>query len=75
MKWIKIEDELPKYTDEYICACIIGNAMESFKDVRCYRYEKIKGKEPKWCIESDFSEMIYITHWCEMPDYPDDEEA
>lgn len=73
MKWIKIEDELPKYTQDYLCACSIGSMMGGFKEVRCYRYEKIKGKEPKWCIPNDYSEIVSITHWCEMPEYPEED--
>ena len=49
-EWISVEDELPKYTGEYIVYCNVGCILGGFTDVRCYRFENIKGKEPKWII-------------------------
>ncbi len=70
MEWIKINDKLPQYTDDYICYCNIGSIMWGYKEVRCYRYEKIKGKEPRWCIPSNFDEIITITYWMDLPEPP-----
>ena len=75
MKWIKLEDEKPKYTQDYLCACIIGSMFGSSKEVRCYKYEKIRGIEPKWCIPNNYHEIVNIEFWCDMPDYPEIEEA
>ena len=69
-EWISVEDELPKYTGEYIVYCNVGCILGGFTDVRCYRFENIKGKEPKWIINENFNEVVSITHWMSLPEPP-----
>ena len=48
-RWIPAKDP-PKYTGDYNVVCNIGSMLGGYTDVRTYRFERIKGREPKWCI-------------------------
>lgn len=70
-QWISVEERLPEHTDEYNVFCNIGSMLGGYEDVRTYRYERIRGKEPKWCIPDCFDEVVCITHWRPLPEPPE----
>ena len=68
-RWIPAKDP-PKYTGDYNVVCNIGSMLGGYTDVRTYRFERIKGQEPKWCIPNSFDEIVSITHWQPLPQPP-----
>ena len=68
-RWIPAEDP-PKYTGDYNVVCNIGSMLGGYTDVRTYRFERFKGREPKWCIPNSFDEIVSITHWQPLPQPP-----
>ena len=68
-RWISAKDP-PKYTGDYNVVCNIGSMLGGYTDVRTYRFERIKGREPKWCIPNSFDEIVSITHWQPLPQPP-----
>ena len=68
-RWMPAKDP-PKYTGDYNVVCNIGSMLGGYTDVRTYRFERIKGREPKWCIPNSFDEIVSITHWQPLPRPP-----
>src|SRR5574344_1835908 len=68
-RWIPVKDP-PKYTGDYNVVCNIGSMLGGYTDVRTYRFERFKGKEPKWCIPNRFDEIVSVTHWQPLPQPP-----
>ena len=68
-RWTPAKDP-PKYTGDYNVVCNIGSMLGGYTDVRTYRFERIKGQEPKWCIPNSFDEIVSITHWQPLPQPP-----
>lgn len=50
--------------------CNIGSILGGFRDVRAYRFERIRGCEPKWVIPNSFDEVVCVTYWMPLPTPP-----
>lgn len=70
--WISVEDRLPEYTEDYNCVCEIGGMGGGYTTVRTYRYERIRGEEPRWVIPDVFDEIVSITRWKPLPELPEE---
>lgn len=74
-KWKSVEDGLPEYTDDYNVACDISTMAGGYREVRTYRYERIKGIPARWVIPERIHEVVTVTHWRDLPLLPEEEEA
>ena len=68
--WIPCSERLPEYTDTYNVFCNVGSPFGGFTSVRSYRFERIRGNEPKWCIPNMYEEVVTVTHWQPLPQPP-----
>ena len=69
-RWVPVTERLPEYTADYNVACNIGCMLGGYECVRTYRFERIKGEKPKWCIPNKFDEIVVVTHWRPLPAGP-----
>ena len=67
-EWISVKDELPKYTDEYNVMVGVASEFGYFEKVTTLRFERIKGKEPRWVIPKN--EIYNVISWMPMPQPP-----
>ena len=70
LRWRDVEKELPKYTGDYNVVCNVGSMLGGYTTVRTYRFERISGREPRWCIQNRPDEVVTITHWLPLPQAP-----
>lgn len=63
--WILCSERLPKYTDEYNVTVGVPNEFGYYKKVTTLRFERIKGKEPRWVTPN--SEIYRVIAWQELP--------
>ena len=64
-EWISVEDRLPQYTDEYNVTVGVPSEFGYFEKVKTLRFERIKGKEPRWIIPKN--EIYNVIAWMELP--------
>ena len=64
-EWIPVDDRLPKYTDEYNVTVGVLSEFGYFEKVKTLRFERIKGKEPRWVIPKN--EICNVIAWMELP--------
>ena len=64
-EWISVEDRLPQYTDEYNVTVGVPSEFGYFEKVKTLRFERIKGKEPRWVIPKN--EIYNVIAWMELP--------
>ena len=64
-EWISVDDRLPQYTDEYNVTVGVPNEFGYFEKVKTLRFERIKGKEPRWVIPKN--EIYNVIAWMELP--------
>ena len=64
-EWISVDDRLPQYTDEYNVTVGVPSEFGYFEKVKTIRFERIKGKEPRWVIPKN--EIYNVIAWMELP--------
>ena len=64
-EWISVDDRLPQYTDEYNVTVGVPSEFGYFEKVKTLRFERIKGKEPRWIIPKN--EIYNVIAWMELP--------
>ena len=64
-EWISVDDWLPQYTDEYNVTVGVPSEFGYFEKVKTLRFERIKGKEPRWVIPKN--EIYNVIAWMELP--------
>lgn len=64
-QWILVEDRLPQYTDEYNVTVGVPSEFGYFETVKTLRFERIKGKDPRWVIPKN--EICNVIAWMELP--------
>ena len=64
-EWISVDDRLPQYTDEYNVTIGVPSEFGYFEKVKTLRFERIKGKEPRWVIPKN--EIYNVIAWMELP--------
>ena len=64
-EWIPVEEELPKYTDEYNVTVGVASEFGYFEKATTLRFENIKGKESKWVLPT--SDIYRVIAWQELP--------
>lgn len=64
-EWVSVDDRLPQYTDEYNVTVGVPNEFGYFEKVKTLRFERIKGKEPRWVIPKN--ETYNVIAWMELP--------
>ena len=64
-EWIPVDDRLPQYTDEYNVTVGVPSEFGYFEKVKTLRFERIKGKEPRWIIPKN--EIYNVIAWMELP--------
>ena len=64
-EWVSVKDRLPQYTDEYNVTVGVPSEFGYFEEVKTLRFERIKGKEPRWVIPKN--EIYNIIAWMELP--------
>lgn len=64
-EWIPVDDRLPQYTDEYNVTVGVPSELGYFETVKTLRFERIKGKEPRWVIPKN--EIYNVIAWMELP--------
>ena len=64
-EWISVEDRLPQYTDEYNVTVGVPSEFGYFEKVKTIRFERIKGKEPRWVIPKN--EIYNVIAWMKLP--------
>jgi len=62
MKWISVEDELPKSPYDIL----VWNNVNRFIEVANYNSDEESFQNGSYCLEN-------ITHWMELPDEPEDQ--
>lgn len=67
-EWISVKDELPKYTDEYNVTVGVPSEFGYFEKVTTLRFERIKGKEPRWVIPNN--KIYNVIAWMPLPQPP-----
>lgn len=67
-EWISVKDELPKYTDEYNVMVGVASEFGYFEKVTTLRFERIKGKEPRWVIPKN--KIYNVISWMPLPQPP-----
>lgn len=65
-EWVSVEDGLPQYTDEYNVTVGVPSKFGYFEKVKTLRFERIKGKEPRWVIPKN--EIYNVIAWMELPE-------
>mgnify|MGYP001267561131 FL=1 len=70
MKWIPVNEKLPKYSGDYNVTVGVSNEYGYYEEVRTYRYERFNGKHPyqKWCIPNKLYETINVIAWMPLPE-------
>ena len=64
-EWVSVEDRLPQYTDDYNVTVGCPSEFGYFEKVKTLRFERIKGKEPRWVIPEN--EIYNVIAWMELP--------
>lgn len=64
-EWISVDDELPKHTDEYNVTVGVPSEFGYFETVTTLRFERLKGKEPRWVIPHN--EIYRVIAWMPLP--------
>ena len=64
-EWIPVDDRLPQYTDEYNVTVGVPCELGYFETVKTLRFERIKGKEPRWVIPKN--KIYNVIAWMELP--------
>ena len=64
-EWVSVDDRLPQYTDEYNVTVGVPSEFGYFEKVKTLRFERIKGKEPRWVIPKN--EIYNVIAWMELP--------
>ena len=64
-KWIPCSERLPKYSDEFNVTIGVANEFGYYERVTTLRYERIKGKEPRWVIPKN--EVCNVIAWQPLP--------
>lgn len=64
-EWISVDDRLPQYTDEYNVTVGVPSEFGYFEKVKTIRFERIKGKDPRWVIPKN--EIYNVIAWMELP--------
>ena len=64
-EWVSVDDRLPQYTDEYNVTVGCPSEFGYFEKVKTLRFERIKGKEPRWVIPKN--EIYNVIAWMELP--------
>ena len=67
-EWISVDDELPQYTGEYNVIVGVASEFGYFEKVTTLRFERIKGKEPRWVIPKN--EIYNVISWMPLPQPP-----
>ena len=65
-EWISVDDRLPQYTDEYNVTVGVPSEFGYFETVKTIRFERIKGKEPRWVIPKN--EIYNVIAWMKLPE-------
>jgi len=71
MKWISVEDKLPKENHFVICATVNKNVWVF--QLSCCDIDEANPTGKLWYPPSDYSEPCHfaeITHWMELPEFP-----
>ena len=63
--WIPCSERLPEYTDDYNVTVLVASELGSYEKATTLRFEKIKGKEPKWIIPQN--EVLIVLAWQPLP--------
>lgn len=63
--WIPCSERLPEYTDDYNVTVVVASELGSYEKVTTLRFEKIKGREPKWIIPQN--EVSIVLAWQPLP--------
>lgn len=64
-EWIRCDEKLPQYTDEYNVTVGVASEFGYFEKVTTLRFERIKGKEPKWITHKN--EVYRVIAWMPLP--------
>ena len=64
-EWIPCDERLPQYTDEYNVTVGVASEFGYFEKVTTLRFERIKGKEPRWVIPKN--EIYNVIAWMPLP--------
>lgn len=65
-EWVSVDDRLPQYTDEYNVTVGVPSEFGYFETVKTIRFERIKGKEPRWVIPKN--EIYNVIAWMKLPE-------
>ena len=65
-EWISVDERLPQYTDEYNVTVGVPSEFGYFETVKTIRFERIKGKEPRWVIPKN--EIYNVIAWMKLPE-------
>lgn len=64
-EWIRCDEKLPQYTDEYNVTVGVASELGYFEKVTTLRFERIKGKEPRWVTPEN--EVCHVIAWMPLP--------
>lgn len=64
-KWTPCDEGLPEHTDEYNVTVGVASEFGYFEKVTTLRFEKIKGKEPRWVTPKH--EVHNVIAWMPLP--------
>ena len=64
-KWTPCDERLPQHTDEYNVTVGVASEFGYFEKVTTLRFERIKGKEPRWVIPKN--EIYNVIAWMPLP--------
>ena len=64
-KWTLCDKELPQYTDEYNVTVGVASEFGYFEKVTTLRFERIKGREPRWVAPKH--EVYNVIAWMPLP--------
>lgn len=65
-KWIPCNERLPQHTDEYNVTVGVASEFGYFEKVTTLRFERIKGKDPRWVTPKN--EVYHVIAWMPLPD-------
>ncbi len=68
MKWIKVEDSLPKKTGEYLCVLIMASGIEGVEDEQIYELCTFYYKHDNYFHHKYFDRDV--SHWMNLPNLP-----
>ena len=64
-EWIRCDEKLPQYTDEYNVTVGVASEFGYFEKVTTLRFERINGKEPRWVTPKN--EAYRVIAWMPLP--------